>query len=399
MFSKLVPFMLIFLVGTIGTGWGEDRPVTHELCIHGINSNGSSCKAAVRYRVENTRRPGLIYTPEGTKRIRIELILPGEKTPSTVTDTLIYKDNRSRDLALERMDPLHAARLRGIEPQIIAPTMPGEGRFSWENNSRVVEGWIQKLGSNKRNINILGNSQAAPIVSTVLQEPKNYGLVNKVVMIDAALGSPWPTVIPGVMPGISPALKENKLGSQALQKVFARWPQVDPGTDWTFLNTKSGVVSQPMMEKAVTTFQGAGIKAKLIYDPQLLYNTPETPPGSGPGTNKGFVHSNPVPEITGRGPHGMEQFLQYANFDTLFKGWTFNPSSVAGGQVLGLDGRSLTGKLVQDSTKIIIDNSFKDIEKSLIQLNKNERYRDISIPKIERYQDISIPIDPSLRRR
>lgn len=369
MFSKLVLLVLIFLVGTIGTGWGDNRPSNYDVYVHGWNSSGKTSESVVRYRVQDTKQAGLIYTLEGTKKIRMTLILPGEKTSSTLTDTLIYKDNQSRDQGLERMDPLYAARLRGIDPQIIAPTMPGEGTFSVENNTRVLEGWIRALSDKHtgRNLNMLVHSQAVNFALTVLSKQENHGRVRIVKAIEPAIALD-PAFGPAKLKS-DDALKGLRLDNKASQQQLRSLSGIDPGTAIVFYNLHSGVVSQPKMVETVTVLQKAGIQATLEEAPGRIYNkTPEAPAGFGPATNKGVVYNDPIPEITHEntrwGRHLMGTFLNHANFGTLFEGMQISKGP-SGNLSQGDRRGSLYSPLNADAIGLGTGTRFGDLTKSL----------------------------------
>lgn len=348
MFTKHSLFTVLFCLVAAASAaaeniLGDTDPV--ELYLHGIFSNGAVWEPAVQHRVQTTGYQGLIYLPKGTKEIEVRLYLPGSSSPHTTT--LPYKDSQARDQGLRRMDPLRHAALQGFAPRIIAPTMPGEGEFSWKNNTQVVEAWIQGLGDRITPVNILGNSQAGPIALQALARPENHGLVRNMTLIDPAFGSALPALrqtlkgipeVSGVMPGIGDALKDNAKGSQTLQEVFRSLPGVDKGIHLTVINTKSGVVSQERMIEAVTIMQKTGKQVTVLEDPKLLYKAWQPPQGFGPGANKGFLVTNQLPEFMHKGPHGAGAFQKYANLEVLFQGWTTKPGSLRGGTVPGFEG-------------------------------------------------------------
>jgi hypothetical protein len=397
MFSKLTLFTgMVLLVWATNTFGEEVLSDDIELYLHGIYSDGSVWRAAVEHRIQTTGEQALIYIPKGAREIQVELYLPGQSTPKI--SALTYKDTASRDHGLRRMDPLAQVAREGFAPTIIAPTMPGKGEYSWANNTKVVEAWLHGLSDGSTAVNILGNSQAGPIVLNALAKRENYGLVRNVTLIDPAFGSHLPALrqtlkgipeISGLMPGISDGLKDNAKGSQALQGVFRQLPNVDPGTKLTVINTKNGVVNQEKMIEAVTVLQKTGKHVTVLEDPARLYKTWQPTAGFGPGHNKGFIEANQIPEFTHRGPHGARDFQKYANFETLFQGWNTGTSR------LGVEG------LTRHWTREFKLDGFKDLTGNRSTgLSTGEIYR---IPKMlneitrwnDPLKDLSRQINPS----
>lgn len=344
--------VVLWATQVMGEGSRSDQDLPVQLLVHGIHSDGRVFTPFVRHEVQRTGGDAIEYVPKGAQEIEVRLYRyrPDHPDPALKTlPPLRYATNQARDQALESMAPLgYAARYslehpqefvgKPFSPQIIAPTLPGKGEHSWQNNEQVLERWLHVLPIRENNItlHVLADSQAGPQMLKVLQNPQNHGLVTTLTSMDAAFGSVWAAVrqtqlkwLPEnpLMPNISDALKDNALpkkgpGSQALQQVLGGVAQNDPQTKYIFLNFQSGVVSQDHLKDVVSRLQQSGKTVTHVADPRVLYTSAALQQGFGPGTNKGLFQVSQAPELTGRwpGPHGAGTILKYANFDTLVQG-------------------------------------------------------------------------------